>query len=288
LVKTTNPHAFGQEEIGAFMLWMAGRDGIRARPLAPKSQSLYLKYMAVFLSHIGNGIIAQMKARRLIRFPNDAHGPLSCPSEEQVEEIVTKLQDAAASGGIREMGVFGHTILCGYAGTRLKEVRLATKGDYSQTHSELQIYHVKGEGTWGAPRKVMIVAPGRLPMRDFMAIRDRELSLRGIADSKDAPLVPYFDRYGKMTPWPESQLNRAKCDLEAQLGIRYDFRSLRRSFGQNCLDRGARLDATSRALGHKNSNTTERYYARLRERDAFVELERVWNVPRAVSHIAST
>ncbi len=288
LVKTTNPHAFGQQEIGAFMSWMSGRDGIRARPLAPKSQSLYLKYLSVFLSHVGNAIIAQMKSKRMIRIPNEASGPLTCPTEEQVEEIVTKLQEAAASGGIHELGVFGHTLLCAYAGTRLKEPRLAVKGDFSQTYSELLVVHPKGEGSWGAPRKAQIVPPGRLAMRDFLALRDRELSRRGVRDSKDAPLIPYFDRHGLMTPWPEPHLNKAKCMLEERLGIRYDFRMLRRAFGQSALDRGARLDAVSVALGHANSITTERYYARLKTRDAFVELERVWNVPRAVRSIAST
>ena len=287
LVTTTNPHAFGEREIGAFMTYMMGRDGIRVRPLAPKSQSLYLKYLSVFLSHIGNGIIAQMRSKRQIRIPNDATGPQPSPDEEEIELIMAKLQEAAASGRLPEVSVLGITLFCAYSGVRLKEVRLATKGDFSPTHMELAVFHPKGEGSWATPRKAQIIPPGRLAIRDFLDLRDRELALRGVKDSKDAPLVPYFNRYGRMMPWPDPNLNKAKCMLEERLGIRYDFRMLRRAFGQNALDRGARLDAVSVALGHANSITTERYYARLKTRDAFVELERVWNAPRAVKSIAS-
>lgn len=287
LVNTTNPHAFGEREIGAFMVYMTGRDGIRVRPLAPKSQSLYLKYLSVFLSHIGNGIIGQMRSKRQIRIPNGASGPQPSPDEDEVELIMAKLLEAAASGGLPEVSVLGITLFCAYSGVRLKEIRLATKGDFSPTHMELTVFHVKGEGSWGAPRKAQVIPPGRFAIQDFLDLRDRELAQRGVKDSKDALLVPYFNRHGRMMPWPDPSLNKAKSKLEERLGIRYDFRMLRRAFGQNALDRGARLDAVSVALGHANSITTERYYARLKTRDAFVELERVWNAPRAARCVAS-
>ena len=64
--------------------------------------------------------------------------------------------------------------------------------------------------------------------------------------------------------------------IDARAGIRFDFRSLRRSFGQCALDRGVRYDTVSVLLGHKTTRTTETFYARRKYDQAVEELERVW------------
>lgn len=56
---------------------------------------------------------------------------------------------------------------------------------------------------------------------------------------------------------------------------------LRRAFGQNAIDRGARIDSVSVALGHKTTRTTETYYARRKEEQAFADIEEAWLAPRA-------
>ncbi len=72
---------------------------------------------------------------------------------------------------------------------------------------------------------------------------------------------------------------RTSSGSSGEMGLRFDFRQFRRAFGQNALDRGPRLDSVSVALGHHSTKTTEAYYARIRTKDAFRDLERVWVTP---------
>jgi integrase/recombinase XerD len=277
LVTTSNPRALGEAEIGALLDHMNARDSLRLRPLTPGSQALIFKYLAVFLQHLGNPVVQQMRAKRLLRFPRYTTGPLPCPTEAEVAGIIARLQEAVAAGDLDALGVLGMAVLCAYAGVRLKEARLATKTDLSTTRWELTVLHPKGEGTWGAPRRVKVVPPGRQAVLDFLDLRARELGRRGLRDGREMPLVPYIRRGREAVPWPDPYLHKVKAELDAGLGLgRWDFRGLRRAFGQNALDRGARIEAVSVALGHATTRTTEQYYARLRFRDASEELERVY------------
>jgi len=279
LLATTNPMLFTQREIGVLLNYMNARDGLRSRPMGPTGQRKLLQYLGRFLEHCGNPVLQQMKVKRVLRIPKEACGPLPCPSEEQVQEIVGKLQEAAAAGDPDALGVLGMAVFCAYAGTRLKEIRLAQKGDLSLTYSELTVMHPKGEGSWGSPRKARLVPPGRQAMEDFMDLRSRELERRGIPDRKDLPLVPYLTGKSLVRCWNDAYLHSVKGELEAELGMRFDFRMLRRAYGQNALDRGARIDSVSVALGHASTRTTETYYARRKLQDAFEDLERAYSVP---------
>jgi hypothetical protein len=60
-------------------------------------------------------------------------------------------------------------------------------------------------------------------------------------------------------------------------GPALDFRRLCRVLGHSALDRGARLDSVSVALGHTNTRKTEGRHAWVRTRNA--DLERVWGTP---------
>jgi len=279
LLATTNPLLFKQHEIGMLLNYMNARDGLRSRPMGPTGQRKLLQYLGRFLEHCGNPVLQQMKVKRVLRIPKEACGPLPCPSEEQVQEIVGKLQEAAAAGDPDALGVLGMAVFCAYAGTRLKEIRLAQKGDLSLTYSELTVMHPKGEGAWGSPRKTRIVPLGRQALVDFMDLRARELERHGIADRKDLPLVPYLAGKSPGRYWNDAYLHTVKGELESEMGMRFDFRMLRRAYGQNALDRGARIDSVSVALGHSSTRTTETYYARRKLQDAFEDLERVYSVP---------
>ncbi len=215
----------------------------------------------------------------MIRLQSASSGPLPRPSEEQVEEIMSRLAEAAAAGDRGALGVLGLVIFGAYAGLRPKEARLANHGDLSTKYWELVVMHPKGEGSWGAPRRTTIVPMGRQAVADFLDLRARELERRGIQDGKDLPLVPCFRADGTASCWSSTYAHEKKGELEVSLGVRFDYRSMRRAFGQNALDRGARIDSVSVALGHKSTTTTEAYYARRKVDDAFEDLEKAWSTP---------
>jgi len=57
------------------------------------------------------------------------------------------------------------------------------------------------------------------------------------------------------------------------------YRTLRPSFAQKLKDRGAPIEAVSRALRHSSTATTERFDARIRTERAWDDLERLWEAP---------
>jgi len=278
IVSTTNPAKLTAKDITTFVRWMNAEDGLRKRPLSPVGQTKLLQPMSVLLRYVGNPVMDTMKARGALRMPRAESGPLPSPSDSAVQEIVRRLQQVAASGDVYALGVFGHVVFAAFAGVRLKEVRLATRGDVRVGYWELDVRHPKGENRWAAKRVATIVPPGRQPVQDYLDLRAREFERRGLPDDRDAPLVPFFGPRG-VTHWNDGYLRGCKCELERELGLRFDFRQFRRAFGQNALDRGARLDSVSVALGHHSTKTTEAYYARIRTKDAFRDLERVWVTP---------
>ena len=279
LVMTSSPAALGQHEIGALLDYMNARDGHRTRPLSVATQECLLGALGVFLEHEGNTVMAQLRSRRIMRPRRNDSAPLQRPSEEQIEEVTSRLAEAAAAGDLRALGVLGLVILGAYAGLRPKEARLANRGDLSTKYWELIVMHPKGEGSWGSPRRATIVQTGRQAVADFLDLRARELERRGIQDDKDLPLVPCFRMNGTVSCWSSTYALQVKGELEISLGLRFDFRMLRRAFGQNAIDRGARIDSVSVALGHRTTRTTETYYARRKVDDAFEDLEKAWSTP---------
>ncbi len=68
-------------------------------------------------------------------------------------------------------------------------------------------------------------------------------------------------------------LRKLKGNLERISGVRFSLKTFRAIMAQQAKDRGAFIEAVSKALRHSNTRTTEDYYARIRTDDAFAELE---------------
>lgn len=189
------------------------------------------------------------------------------------------MTEAAADGDVEALGVLGIFLFCAYSATRRQEARLAKRGDFSTSTWQFTILHPKGEGQWAAREVALVIPPGRQAVQDFLDLRAKELHGRGIEGSKDLPLAPQFMADGKVQEWNYDTINDARIDMRRRYGLAFDFRMLRRFLGQAALDHGARLDKVSVGMRHKSTATTERYYARVKVRAAFEELEQVWRVP---------
>lgn len=197
--------------------------------------------------------------------------------------MIDRLESLASSGDARSMGVLGLVLLGAYAGLRPKEARLANLGDLNTSDWTLMVMHPKGEGSWGMPRRAKVVSGGRDAIQRFLRMRDAELLRRGIPDGQDLPLVPCFRADGTVSHWSSSYALQVKGMIEESLGLPFGFQVQRRAFGQNAIDRNVRLDSVSVALGHKTTRTTELYYARRKERQAFQDLDDAWSAPKPQS-----
>lgn len=100
---------------------------------------------------------------------------------------------------------------------------------------------------------------------------------------RDVELNP--DEVGPLFPnergtfYSETGWRSARWKVFKELGIRGSYRILRPTFAQTLKDRGARIEEASRALRHTSVATTEKFYARIRNKAAWESLERAWETP---------
>lgn len=77
-------------------------------------------------------------------------------------------------------------------------------------------------------------------------------------------------------------LGKLKAELERRSGVGFNLKAFRATFAQRAKNRGAGVEAVSRALRHSSTLTTERYCARVRTEDAFAELEQAYLVQKSI------
>ena len=64
--------------------------------------------------------------------------------------------------------------------------------------------------------------------------------------------------------------------MEDDIGVRFELRQCRRTFGQRNLDRGLDIESASVLMGHATTDTTERFYSRMKLEKAQNNLKKVW------------
>ena len=73
-----------------------------------------------------------------------------------------------------------------------------------------------------------------------------------------------------------NSLRKYKAIVEDDLGIRFDLRMCRRTFGQRYLDRDLDIESVSVLMGHSSTKTTESFYSRRRLDDAMRKARESW------------
>ncbi len=73
-----------------------------------------------------------------------------------------------------------------------------------------------------------------------------------------------------------NSLRKYKAIVEDDLGIRFDLRMCRRTFGQRYLDRDLDIESVSVLMGHSSTKTTESFYSRRRLDDAMRKARGSW------------
>lgn len=65
--------------------------------------------------------------------------------------------------------------------------------------------------------------------------------------------------------YQQQSFGRLKKCVEEALGVGFEIRAGRRSFGQRRIDQGNDISDVSYAMGHSTTKTTERYYGRVKK-----------------------
>jgi integrase len=263
-----HPAKWGEREIGAFVAWM------KESGFEPQYQAKLIQYVRGLLRFVGNPVLERMKGAKIVRLPLKAEKPVYAKDDAWYAETMTKLEGLSNWGAeaIRFATAFYY-----HTGLRVKELRLARLSDLDTARWTLTVEHPKGEGAWAAPGERIAIFPSVRPhVLDFLEARCRRLRDLGLEPSKVEALLP--NERGAF--FSEAGWRRRRAKTFAEAGIeRANFRIMRPTFAQRLKDRGASIEAVSKALRHSSTATTERFYARIRTERAWDDLERVWETP---------
>ena len=156
-------------------------------------------------------------------------------------------------------------------GCRNKEIRLANVEDLNTDDWVLEILHPKGEASYGVSRSVPIPPDVQDIVRRYLYLRHAYVFESGIDSHALFPSKESRDGY-----LSGNTLRRMKDRVEDDIGIRFDLRQCRRTFGQLYLNNGLDLESVSVLMGHSSTKTTEKFYSRRRNDQAIDFARRTW------------
>lgn len=243
------PANWGEREVITIML------ALRSRGLSHASQRQELAILKGLLRYTGNSILDKMKAKNPHVFPKPISDRKPSLTEDQLAKVLRASDETKGWRGecIRfMMTTYAHT------GMRLNELRMAEYTDLDLKNWTIRVSHPKGERTYGVQRVIPIPEPLKPAVVRFLRERERVLTESGLLGVK--PLVFVEDNPEQPVAIPT--VKSWASEVRARSGVAFTVHSLRRTYGQNLLNRGASIETVSIALGHSSTVTTEKHYCR--------------------------
>ena len=265
-ISTANPKKMTEKDIGAILLWMQERN------LDVRTQRKYLGFLTMVLRWCSNPVIDKMRTRGL-QFPKEIPKEIKTLSEEEIQCIQKATEQM--SGWHGEILRF-IVPMYAYTGLRPKELRLAQIEDLDTTNWTFWVRHPKGESRYGEQRTVPIPPLIRSYVQKYLTARAEELGKRKIDYCEQ--LIPSL--HGNKPSYFSDVLFRLLKDkLEKEAKIHFSLKDFRSSYAQILKDRGVNIEVVSKALGHSSTETTERYYARIRDSSTFESINEAFEKP---------
>lgn len=264
-IGTMNPAKMTEKDVLSYIGKLRAR-GVKESGLAHNLDSLNS-----LLKFAGNLAVEKAKTRYPQTFPKRRKDRLPPLSEDERARLINAA-DAVDARDWRRMVAYAMMVACVCTGLRPKELRQCKISDLDQKKWTLHAEHVKGEGSYGQPRKAPMHTDGCRFMQRYLKARLEAIRKHGPTNEALFPaLGDPGDGYYSL-----NGVTMLRELVKAETGLRFDMRMLRRTYGQTCIDEGIGVESVSIFLGHATTVTTESYYARKREDAAIAEAEKVW------------
>lgn len=175
-------------------------------------------------------------------------------------DLVNRIMDCAMAvdpSDWKKMRAYAIPIWAIATGMRAKELTLCDIDDINVTGTmwTAKVMHPKGEGSYGKPR-VTIVDPQMYPfLLSYFKCRAEYVADHGLTTRA---LFPGGNSEGGYMQG-NTVRNQKKIASE-EVGVDFDLRICRRTFGQRLIDAGVSIEVVSKLMGHKNTVTTENCY----------------------------
>jgi len=263
--RTDDPLKMGNLEITELMKDM------RDRGLSVNTISKQIGQLKVFLDWCGNPVVTNLQKSNRQAIPKQRVRRLPSLTEDDVSRLI---RAAGSLPGWRGATASVLMVIYAYCGLRMSELRLAHVDDVDIDTWTILVRHPKGEISWGEKRTVYIPEIAREHVIRFLRARAQMVhgyGLRGVE-----PLIPSFSPRGRASFYTAQGIGSIKRMVEKKSGVKFEIRTLRRTYGQLLLDRGASIDAVSKSMGHASTRTTETYYCRKSDAMVREEIDRAW------------
>ena len=254
-------------DVQTFLVWMEERD------LDPGYRSKLIGLLDKVTTFTGNPVIQQMRVE-------GEHLPSALPKDlaSLDEADVIRLQSAADKmGGWTGEVARMLTAFLPATGLRPSELRQANLDDLDVRNWTFRVRYPKGRNRYAKKRTVVILPQARAATLRFLKARGEYLRAHGLQDA--GPLIPRM-KNGQAGYYSSNWFRVVKAKVEKQAGVEFKLRDFRPTFTQMCLDRDPTpLSDVSKQLGHSSTRATEKHYGRIRDRAAFLRLERAFSTP---------
>lgn len=224
------------------------------------------------LRFLGNGALDKLRTGKPYMFPKRIPSRGPSLTEDELSRILS-----AAEGIQGWVGEVGRMIVAtlAYTGLRPGELGKAEMRDLDLRSWTLRVSHPKGEASYGRYRVVPIPAPLRPIVVRYLRAREQMLAEHGVLDA--TPLICSCQRPGRS--YTSKHMRSLKQKVCRRSGVQFELRALRRTYGQQLLNRNVSIETVSLALGHTSTRTTESYYCRKDADTARLEILRAFEGP---------
>ncbi len=259
VLSTTNPRNMTPEDVENYFIFL------RDKPGKKKGEKIGLKSVKKDLIELDklckfekNNCVDIFRARCPALTKGSRHDRLPVFTPEEIERVFDACDNIDPSNII----LFRSYALLGlYFGAGLRTIELQNAevdnihidGDRAFIHLKI----VKGMDSYGKPRDALIL-PRMVPfIKRYLEWR------KGYLRSAGKECKHYFFSLDECHMVSDNTIREQRRWAEEDLGIEYDGRKCRRSYGQYLKDSGVEIEAISSLMGHNNTDTTEDYYARI-------------------------
>lgn len=240
-VSTTDPASLTPEDVKALAVHLR-----RVRRISPAAQQHDIGVLGNLCLFVGNDCVRLARARYPAAFPIARKVRDSVLTSEEFAAIV-RWSGSRTGSGLRDAAAI---CLALGTGARPCEIREARVEDLDLAGCTFYVRRPKGADTYGDRRTV----PVRPEVRGILSLY--------ISSSGLSPSDLLFGVDGHAASSNTLGIWRGKvCD---GVGFVFDYRKLRRTYGQYLLDEGFSMEEVSILLGHTNVTTTNAFYAGVR------------------------
>jgi hypothetical protein len=290
-ISTTNPAKLTATECGVIIGAInAGYSEDPPKPPKKRRDSATSSKMVKFFETVlvchENGAVGRLRVTKKVLFPHVSSGG-------EIEVVRYGAWQTLVAGEWHLSDPWWDTIahaavrLYSTTGLRVSEARRQRADGIDLINGVIAVTHPKGEGRWANSGDTRGLVPEAATLlRDYLEVREDELTSRGFDLSTVPWLFPFLPNDNPPTEWDERNWHEMMVQIREKTGVKFDFRMLRPTFCQKAIDDGTdpndehgleiATTMASRQMGHMSSKTTEMFYGRIRKDNAFARVSKTW------------